>query len=59
MKTQATINKGQRWSTAKAFIRTAIDRTNLHVATLAHVNKVYFSASKHIASKHVASKHVD
>ena len=37
---QATIKFGSRWSTVKAFLRPAMKRLNLHVATLSHVTKV-------------------
>ena len=37
---QATINNGARWSTAKAYLRPAMARPNLHVATLAMVINV-------------------
>lgn len=36
----ATVNNGVRWSTAKAYLRPAIARHNLHVATNALVTKV-------------------
>jgi choline dehydrogenase-like flavoprotein len=38
--TQATVAKGERWGTSRAFLHPALNRTNLHVLDLAHVTKV-------------------
>eukprot|EP00918_Siedleckia_nematoides_P105965 GHVU01231304.1.p1 GENE.GHVU01231304.1~~GHVU01231304.1.p1 ORF type:complete len:598 (+),score=63.32 GHVU01231304.1:326-2119(+) len=43
MRNQMNVHNGQRWSTAKAFMRPAMNRDNLHVATLAHVSKIVFA----------------
>ncbi|KAI0224807.1 Alcohol dehydrogenase [acceptor] [Lamellibrachia satsuma] len=37
---QGTINRGKRWSTASAYLRPVMGRSNLHVATMSHVTKV-------------------
>lgn len=46
MLTQATIRRGSRCSTAKAFLRPVRNRANLHVAMYAHVLRVLFNAEK-------------
>lgn len=46
MITQATIRRGSRCSTAKAFLRPVKNRPNLHIAMNAHVLKVLFNAEK-------------
>ena len=40
MHTQAMTKGGKRWSTAKGYLRPAMRRKNLHVATLATVTRV-------------------
>ena len=40
MHMQATIYKGRRWSTAEAYLRPNSHRSNLDIATEAHVTKV-------------------
>ena len=40
---QQTAHKGFRWSTAKGFLKPALKRGNLKVATKAHVNKLIFA----------------
>ena len=40
MHMQATIYKGHRWSTAEAYLRPNSHRSNLDIATEAHVTKV-------------------
>uniref|UniRef100_K1QRS5 Glucose dehydrogenase [acceptor] n=1 Tax=Magallana gigas TaxID=29159 RepID=K1QRS5_MAGGI len=37
---QETVRNGERWSTAKAFLRPAINRPNLHVSTNSYVTKI-------------------
>ncbi|XP_052710371.1 glucose dehydrogenase [FAD, quinone]-like isoform X2 [Crassostrea angulata] len=37
---QETVSKGERWSTAKAFLRPAMNRPNLHVSTDSYVTKI-------------------
>ncbi|XP_062616582.1 glucose dehydrogenase [FAD, quinone]-like [Saccostrea cucullata] len=37
---QETVRNGERWSTAKAFLRPAMNRPNLHVVTNAYVTKI-------------------
>ena len=37
---QATMKRGQRWSTANAYLRPAMKRPNLHVAIQSHVTRV-------------------
>ncbi|KAG7204868.1 hypothetical protein KM043_005268 [Ampulex compressa] len=46
MLTQATIRRGSRCSTAKAFLRPVKNRKNLHVAMNAQVLRVLFNADK-------------
>ncbi|XP_018405628.1 PREDICTED: glucose dehydrogenase [FAD, quinone] [Cyphomyrmex costatus] len=46
MLTQATIRRGSRCSTAKAFLRPIKNRPNLHIAMHAQVLKVLFNAEK-------------
>ncbi|ELU00236.1 hypothetical protein CAPTEDRAFT_169911 [Capitella teleta] len=45
---QATIKAGNRWSTVKAFLRPAMKRLNLHVATKSHVTKINFKNKRAI-----------
>lgn len=50
-KSHTTIRNGERCSTAKAYLRPAMSRSNLHVITNAHVTKViklvtYFSRNR-------------
>lgn len=40
MHTQATVNRGRRVSSSKAFLRPVMSRTNLHVSTLAQVQRI-------------------
>ena len=40
-KMHVTTKNGSRWSTAKAYLRPAMHRSNLHVVTEAHVTKVH------------------
>lgn len=44
--TQATLRKGSRCSTSKAFIEPARGRPNLHIVTYAQVTKVLFDSDK-------------
>ncbi|XP_061193348.1 L-sorbose 1-dehydrogenase-like [Saccostrea echinata] len=37
---QETVRNGERWSTAKAFLRPAMNRPNLHVAVNSYVTKI-------------------
>ncbi|XP_061193560.1 L-sorbose 1-dehydrogenase-like [Saccostrea echinata] len=37
---QETVRNGERWSTAKAFLRPAMNRSNLHVAVNSYVTKI-------------------
>eukprot|EP00918_Siedleckia_nematoides_P105964 GHVU01231303.1.p1 GENE.GHVU01231303.1~~GHVU01231303.1.p1 ORF type:complete len:423 (+),score=46.88 GHVU01231303.1:326-1594(+) len=53
MQNQMNVHNGQRWSTAKAFLRPAMDRDNLHVATLAHVSKILFEKKRAIGVKFI------
>ncbi|XP_029680542.1 glucose dehydrogenase [FAD, quinone]-like [Formica exsecta] len=46
MLTQATIRRGSRCSTAKAFLRPVKNRSNLHIAMHTQVLKVLFNAEK-------------
>lgn len=46
MLTQATIRRGSRCSTAKAFLRPVRNRPNLHIAMNAQVLRVFFNAGK-------------
>lgn len=39
-KMQSTVKKGQRWSTAKAYLRPVMDRENLHISIKSFVTKV-------------------
>ena len=43
---QQTAYKGLRWSTAKGFLRPALTRPNLEVATRAHTRKVLFEGRR-------------
>lgn len=43
---QGTVRRGARCSTAKAFLSSARDRSNLHVLTFAYVTKVIFNEYK-------------
>lgn len=43
---EVTQKNGERWSTARAFLDTAKDRSNLTVITKAHVEKVLIDADK-------------
>lgn len=40
---QATATKGRRQSAAKAFLTSAMDRSNLHIVKHAHVQKIHFN----------------
>ncbi|XP_061179543.1 glucose dehydrogenase [FAD, quinone]-like [Saccostrea echinata] len=37
---QETVRNGERWSTAKAFLRPVMHRSNLHVSTNSHVTEI-------------------
>ena len=37
---QASIKKGQRWSTAKGYLRPIMERENLHISIKSFVTKV-------------------
>ena len=41
---QGTTRKGQRCSTAKAFLRSISDRKNLHISAMSHVHKISIDA---------------
>lgn len=43
---QATATEGRRQSTAKAFLSSAMDRSNLHIVKHAHVQKIHFNNKK-------------
>ncbi len=43
---QQTAHKGFRWSTAKGFLKPAMQRDNLEVFTKAHVNKLLFNGKR-------------
>ncbi|XP_052710366.1 L-sorbose 1-dehydrogenase-like isoform X2 [Crassostrea angulata] len=43
---QETVKKGERWSTAKAFLRPAMNRPNLHVTTQSYVTKILIENKK-------------
>ncbi|XP_062570021.1 L-sorbose 1-dehydrogenase-like [Saccostrea cucullata] len=43
---QETVRSGERWSTAKAFLRPAMNRPNLHVVTNAYVTKILIENRK-------------
>lgn len=43
---QQTAHKGFRWSTAKGFLKPAMNRDNLLVVTRAHVNKLLFDGRR-------------
>ncbi|XP_062603375.1 alcohol dehydrogenase [acceptor]-like [Saccostrea cucullata] len=43
---QETIRNGERWSTAKAFLRPAMNRPNLHVAVNSYVTKILIEKKK-------------
>ncbi|OXA60509.1 Glucose dehydrogenase [FAD, quinone] [Folsomia candida] len=43
---QMTINKGIRWSTARAYLKPASRRTNLHIFLYSHVHTVLFDEQK-------------
>jgi choline dehydrogenase-like flavoprotein len=47
---QGTLDKGRRYSTAKAFLNTAKERSNLHVIKNAYVKKINFDADKRATS---------
>ncbi|XP_013405470.1 uncharacterized protein LOC106170227 isoform X6 [Lingula anatina] len=46
MHSQATVNKGVRQSTAKAFLRPAMDRENLHISIKSHTKRVLIENKK-------------
>ncbi|XP_064610228.1 L-sorbose 1-dehydrogenase-like [Liolophura sinensis] len=46
---QATIKKGKRWSTAKAFLRPVLDRMNIHVGVNSMATRVLFEGTKAVA----------
>ena len=41
---QSNTRKGQRCSTAKAFLRSVSDRKNLHISAMSHVHKISIDA---------------
>uniref|UniRef100_A0A8W8J5B5 Glucose-methanol-choline oxidoreductase N-terminal domain-containing protein n=1 Tax=Magallana gigas TaxID=29159 RepID=A0A8W8J5B5_MAGGI len=43
---QETVGNGERWSTAKAFLRPAMNRPNLHVSTNSYVTKILIEKGK-------------
>uniref|UniRef100_A0A8W8J255 Glucose-methanol-choline oxidoreductase N-terminal domain-containing protein n=1 Tax=Magallana gigas TaxID=29159 RepID=A0A8W8J255_MAGGI len=43
---QETVRNGERWSTAKAFLRPAMIRPNLHVSTNSYVTKILIEKGK-------------
>ncbi|XP_061180755.1 glucose dehydrogenase [FAD, quinone]-like [Saccostrea echinata] len=43
---QETVRNGERWSTAKAFLRPAMNRPNLHVVTNSYVTKILIENRK-------------
>nr|XP_034331218.1 alcohol dehydrogenase [acceptor] isoform X2 [Crassostrea gigas] len=43
---QETVRNGERWSTAKAFLRPAMNRPNLHVSTNSYVTKILIEKGK-------------
>jgi choline dehydrogenase len=50
---QMTIKNGRRNSAARAFLRPAMKRKNLHVETLAHVTRVLFEGRRAIGVEYV------
>ncbi|XP_014675018.1 PREDICTED: choline dehydrogenase, mitochondrial-like [Priapulus caudatus] len=46
MKSQANIKGGKRWSTAEAYLRPAMHRSNLDITINAHVTKINFDGKK-------------
>lgn len=53
---QFTIKNNQRWSTAKAFLKPALARENLHVMTHAHLSKVLFEGNKAVGVSFLLGK---
>uniref|UniRef100_A0A2A4K2X4 Glucose-methanol-choline oxidoreductase N-terminal domain-containing protein n=1 Tax=Heliothis virescens TaxID=7102 RepID=A0A2A4K2X4_HELVI len=49
MEAQGTIRRGSRCSTAKAFLRSAKDRPNLHISMYSHVTKVMIDPRTKVA----------
>ena len=47
---QMTINRGTRWSSARAYLRPALARSNLHVSLNSHVHRVNNELFFHISS---------
>nr|XP_034331227.1 glucose dehydrogenase [FAD, quinone] [Crassostrea gigas] len=43
---QETVSKGERWGTAKAFLRPAMNRPNFHVSTDSYVTKILIENKK-------------
>lgn len=54
---QETVGNGERWSTAKAFLRPAMIRPNLHVSTNAYVTKVLVLKNNFKIFSHQIIKH--
>ncbi|XP_022308580.1 alcohol dehydrogenase [acceptor]-like [Crassostrea virginica] len=57
---QETTKNGVRWSTAKAFLRPAMDRSNLHVSIKSYVTKVLIENGKAVGVSFVKDnkKHI-
>ncbi|HEY9034479.1 MAG TPA: choline dehydrogenase [Pseudomonadales bacterium] len=52
----ATIKNGKRWSSAAAFLKPALARSNLTVITGAHVSKVVLQDKKAVAVQYIKGK---
>ncbi|XP_052710386.1 glucose dehydrogenase [FAD, quinone]-like [Crassostrea angulata] len=57
---QETVKNGERWSTARAFLRPAMNRPNLHVSTNSHVTKILIENKKAVGISFIRDnvKHV-
>eukprot|EP00105_Crassostrea_gigas_P017147 XP_011434809.1 PREDICTED: uncharacterized protein LOC105333502 isoform X2 [Crassostrea gigas] len=57
---QETVKSGERWSTAKAFLRPAMNRPNLHVSTNSYVTKILIENKKAVGISFIRDnvKHV-
>jgi choline dehydrogenase len=55
---QQTAHKGFRWSSAKAFLRPAKSRQNLHIVTGAHARKILFEGRRAIGVEYERDKTV-
>ncbi|EDO38958.1 predicted protein, partial [Nematostella vectensis] len=53
-----TIHKGIRWNTANAYLRPAIQRTNLHADTRALITRVLFEGNKAVGVEYHADNQV-